>query len=189
MSYDVAELKRRFDNLLMVGAIHEVDHDNKKLKVKVGELITGWLPWPADVAANYVRWRPLKPGIQCVIASPSGELTQAIIIQILYTTELDSPETADDMDVITFNDGTEVRYDSTNSVLSIECAGDINVNAQGNMNAEVSGALSANVTGDAAIDAANIALNGGQPCVTTGHTCVFSGSNHPIGSSTVKAGV
>ncbi|KZN57601.1 hypothetical protein N473_06900 [Pseudoalteromonas luteoviolacea CPMOR-1] len=189
MSFDVAELKRRFDNLLMVGAIHEVDLENKKLKVAVGELITGWLPWPADVAANYIRWRPLKPGIQCLIASPSGELTQAIIIQILYTTELDSPETADDMDVVIFNDGTEVRYDSTTSVLSIQCAGDINVSTHGDATATVAGALTATVTGDAAIDAANIALNGGQPCVTTGHTCVFSGSNHPVGSSTVKAGV
>jgi phage baseplate assembly protein V len=71
--YELSELYRRLDNLIMLGLIHEVDLERKKLKVKIGEIITAWLPWPASIGRNYKRWQPLKPGIQVLLACPSGE--------------------------------------------------------------------------------------------------------------------
>ena len=79
--FDIAELYRRLDNMVLIGLIHEVDHQKKRLRVRSGETITGWLPWPADIGRNYIQWRPLQPGIQCVMVCPGGEISQGVISQ------------------------------------------------------------------------------------------------------------
>ncbi|KZX00999.1 hypothetical protein JL49_08050 [Pseudoalteromonas luteoviolacea] len=154
MSFEVAELMRRFANMLMLGTIEEVDHDTQKVRVKVGELVTGWLPWPAELGRNFIRWRPLKPGIQCLIACPAGEPTQAVIIQLLYTTEFHSPSISEHMDVLTFNDGTHIQYDSENSVFDVNCAKDVTINIAGNVTAHVVGDVVATVDGSTSITSA-----------------------------------
>ena len=163
MSFEVAELMRRFVNMLMLGTIEEVDHEAQKVRVKVGELITGWLPWPQELGRNFIRWRPLKKGIQCLIACPAGEPTQAVIIQLLYTSELHSPSSNEHMDVLLFNDGTQIQYDSENSVFDMSCAKDVIINIAGNLTAHIAGDVVASVDGSTSLSSAgdfNITTDG-----------------------------
>ncbi|MFN3881497.1 MAG: phage baseplate assembly protein V [Nitrincola lacisaponensis] len=124
---NIADLNRRLESLIRLGSIAEVDHAGRKLRVKTGGLLTGWLPWPAEVGRNYRRWRPLRTGTQVVLACPSGDPAQAVIIQILYTTVLNAPSADPDVDLIQFNDGSIIQYDSSNSHLIAECVGDVTV--------------------------------------------------------------
>jgi len=124
---NTADLNRRIESLIRLGTIDQVDHAARKLRVKTGGLLTGWLPWPAEVGRNYRRWRPLRTGTQVVLACPSGDPAQAVIIQILYTSALDAPSTHPDIDLIEFDDGTVIQYDSSSHHLTAHCVGNVTV--------------------------------------------------------------
>lgn len=109
---NAAELNRRLENLIRLGTIAQVDHAARTLRVQSGGLLTNWLPWPADIGRNYRRWRPLRIGTQVVLACPSGDPAQAVIVQVLYTDALNAPSSTPSMDLIEFEDGTVIEYDS-----------------------------------------------------------------------------
>jgi phage baseplate assembly protein V len=124
---NTADLNRRIESLIRLGTIAQVDHAARKLRVQTGGLLTGWLPWPAEVGRNYRRWRPLRTGTQVVLACPSGDPAQAVVVQILYTDLVNSPSTDPDLDVIQFDDGTVIQYDSGSSHLTADCVGNVTV--------------------------------------------------------------
>jgi len=106
------ELDRRLNNLLMVGTVLAVDHAARKLRVEIGEIRTAWLNWPAEMGRNYRRWRPLRAGQQLLLASPSGDPAQAVIAGMLYTAALPPPSDNPDLDLVEFEDGARIQYDS-----------------------------------------------------------------------------
>lgn len=195
-TFEVAELERRLANVIRLGTIAEADHDTKRIRVQSGDLVTAWLPWPAEVGNNYRRWRPLREGTQVVLAAPNGELAQAVVIGMLYTNDQAAPADDDNTDLVQFEDGTEIRYDSAASVLTVhsvneiqlQADGDLTATVQGNFSATVGGDLNADVTGNVSIDGSKIELNGGKGVVTGDCICAFTGRPHSDKSSTVTAG-
>lgn len=129
IQFDVSDLLRRIENLLKVGVIHEVDLDAKKLRVKMGDIITGWLNMPGEVTANYIRWRPLKTGTQVLVASESADPANAIIVQILYTADNQPVSTEETLDIIQFNDGTAISYNTATSALTAALASNGHITA------------------------------------------------------------
>ena len=123
MSFDTAQLFRRFENLIRIGTIADIDYPGKRLRVKSGELLTDWLAWPADIGRNFNHWRPLRNNTQVVLACPSGDPAQALIISMLYCSQLDAPSTDEAIDLVQFNDGTELQYDSASATLTITTTG------------------------------------------------------------------
>ena len=123
LDYQVAQLRLAVSNLVRLGEIDEVDlnhSDGPRVRVRLNETLRSpWLPVPAEVAANYTRWSPLTPGIQCVLISPAGDLSQARITQLLYSPSRPPPSLAADADVIAFDDGLTVEYHSASHHLSI----------------------------------------------------------------------
>jgi phage baseplate assembly protein V len=185
---NIADLNRRIESLIRLGTIAQVDHAARKLRVQTGGLLTGWLPWPAEVGRNYRRWRPLRTGTQVILACPSGDPAQAVVVQILYTTALDAPSTDPDIDLIEFDDGTLIHYDSAAHRLSIDVHGDASVQVEGDATLMVGGDLAATVEGVATLDATHIALNQGTGVVTGECICPFTGKPHADISTTVTAG-
>jgi len=121
----IEELERRLANVIRIGLVESVDHERKKLRVQIGDLLTGWLPWPVEMGRNFKRWRPLRVGTQVVLASPSGELPQAQIIGMLYTTDLSAPSSDPDLDLIEFDNGTTVSNNIQSGLLNVDCVGDV----------------------------------------------------------------
>jgi phage baseplate assembly protein V len=107
-----AELERRLANLIRIGVIQETNHADKKLRVAMGATQTAWLPWPAEIGNNFVKWRPLRVGQQVIVIAPSGELNQAVIVGQLYGGGIEAPSTDEQKDLIQFEDGTQIEYDS-----------------------------------------------------------------------------
>jgi phage baseplate assembly protein V len=130
MTWSIAELQRRLENLIAIGSITAVDHEKKCVQLSIsGRPPSNWLPFPAEIGRNFRRWRPLRPGIQAVVLSPSGNPAQAVIAQILYSDDLPPPVTAENLDVIQFEDGTTVSYDSDKHCLTLDSVGDIALKA------------------------------------------------------------
>jgi phage baseplate assembly protein V len=127
MSYDLAELQRKFAALVIFGTVSEVDHKAKKLRVTEGNLTSGWLPFPAETGRNYRRWRPIKLGQQLIVLCRAGDPNNGVIIGELYCESNDAPLTDENIDIIEFNDGAELRYDSKNKAMTIQSAGELNL--------------------------------------------------------------
>lgn len=119
-AFRTRDLERRLNNMLMIGTVAEVDHAGRKVRVKVGDIHTAWLNWPAEVGRNYRRWRPLRSGQQVVLSSPSGDPAQAVITGMLYSSATPSPSDNPDLDLVEFEDGTRLEYDSENHRAVVE---------------------------------------------------------------------
>ena len=128
------ELGRRMAGMLRVGVVHEIDYPGLRLRVKVEEIVTGWLPWPGFLGRNRVDWTPLKVGQEVLLAAPSGDLAQQAIVVAMLHVEGDPPPSTDpEKDIVQFRSGTVVTHDATTGDLDIECAGNITITAAGNI--------------------------------------------------------
>ena len=127
--FDQADLGRRLDQIICLGTLIKVYPKTRQIQVAIGDITTGKLPWPAEVGQNYIRWRPLRVGTQVVLACPSGDLQQAQVVGMSYTDAL-TPDSGDaHLDKITFNDGTEITYDSQQHTLHVHCQNKLHLQA------------------------------------------------------------
>ncbi|WP_425641408.1 phage baseplate assembly protein V [Marinomonas gallaica] len=113
------EIEQAIAAVIIIANIHELDYETRKLRCIHGETLTAWLPWPAEIGGNFIRWRPLRVGQQVVLASHAGDLTQAAIIGMLYSNDIVPEETSELIDVTEFTDGSKLRYDSENQKYEI----------------------------------------------------------------------
>lgn len=141
MSQTMSDLIRTFDNVICLGTIAAVDHAAAKVKLSLSGRETDWLPYPAEIGANFIRWRPLRAGTQVLAACPSGNPANAVIVQILYTAALPPPSTDGSVDLIQWDDGTLVRYDSAAKKMDVVSVGDVAVQATGDITAQAAGAV------------------------------------------------
>ncbi len=112
MSFKKAEFIRRQHEQIRLGEVSATDPEQHQLRVRSGGLDTAWLPYPADLGQNYRRWHPIRVGTPVVLASPGGDLSQAVIVGILHSPALPPPATDPNLDLIQFNDGTRISYRS-----------------------------------------------------------------------------
>jgi len=80
-----AELARRLENLLRPGTVAEVDHARALCRVRVGGLLTGWLPWFTRRAGSTSEWDPVSIGEQCLVLSPGGDPAAGYVLVGLYS--------------------------------------------------------------------------------------------------------
>ena len=178
------EIERALSRLVMIATVKETDAANRRLKVVYGDeqAESGWVPWPAEYGRNFTRWKPVRTGAQVVLLSPGGDLSRAVIAGQLYTTDITPPAAADTLDVVKYEDGTRIEYNSVTKALSINCAGAVSVAA--------AGAAKVTATGNVEVTGAAVKLNGGAAggVVCQSHLCAFTSAAHPQASATVTGG-
>lgn len=124
MSFSAADISRRLENLLCYATVAEVDNAAHLVRLSIGERKTGWLPYPAEIGANFRRWRPLRTGQQVLAACISGDPANAVIVKSLYSDDLPAPSDSATTDTIVFDDGTALTYDSAAHALTAAlCSG------------------------------------------------------------------
>ncbi len=131
--------QNRAEQILRLGTIEQIDNKNRRVKIRSAELLSGWVPWIGRIGHNYKAWTPPKKGTQVLTASPSGDFSQAIIVQVIYTENLNSPSTDEDVDIIEFNDGTVIKKDSHSITIDTPCA--LSINCDGTMNLSAGGVM------------------------------------------------
>lgn len=111
--YQVLEdLERRLSNLLRVGIIHNKGGEPAdRVRVKIGELHTAPLRWLTHRAGNDRDWWKPEDGEQVLVLSPSGDLSQGVVLPALYRDQFSAPSASPDKRVTVFSDGALIEYD------------------------------------------------------------------------------
>ena len=125
--YELGELNRQVSNLVRFGKVVELDEANARVKVSTAGLTTTWLPWAASRAGKTRKWSPPQVGEQVILASPYGDMTQAVIIGSVYQDDSPAPAASKDQETVIYPDGSQVDYNSATNTLTVTVAGNGNV--------------------------------------------------------------
>ncbi|MCP3908252.1 MAG: phage baseplate assembly protein V [Lentisphaerae bacterium] len=110
--YEITELQRNMANLVRIGTIAEADYVNAKVRVQIGELLTGWLDFISFRAALVKVWCPPEIGEQVLVVSPGGDLAQGVVMPALYQQTFPPTAATSTITKLTFADGAKLEYDS-----------------------------------------------------------------------------
>ena len=105
-------LARMIENLIRFGTIAETQMKPPRVRVKTGELLTGWLPWIALRAGADTDWDPPTIDEQVILFSPSGQLANGIALTGIYSTANPANGEREGLHRRTYRDGTLIEYDS-----------------------------------------------------------------------------
>nr|DAK38748.1 MAG TPA: baseplate assembly protein V [Caudoviricetes sp.] len=104
-----AEDQRKTANLIKQGNIAESDPAGR-VRVRIGNLLTDWLPYFVPFAGGVSVHRPPSVGENCLVLSPSGETAAGLVLCGLMSDQFPQPSNSADETVIRFPDGASIRY-------------------------------------------------------------------------------
>lgn len=111
-----AEDQRKTANLIKQGNIAESDPAGC-VRVRIGELLTDWLPYFVPFAGGVSVHRPPSVGENCLVLSPSGETANGLVLCGLMSDQFPQPSNSADETVIRFPDGASIRYNHASGSL------------------------------------------------------------------------
>ena len=189
--YALSDLAKRLSNIIRIGTIFEINHQTAKARVKIGELETDFLPWANANSGSNNSWNPPEIDEQVIILSPSGDLSQAVILPSIYKNN--ASDSDQDIKSITYQDGSKISFNVSSGTLDLDLKGDITIKVLGNANIEgdnINITASSNITLDGNVD---LGGSGGQGVARIGDKVEITGGSSagqwPIisGSSKIKS--
>ncbi len=117
----LTELNRRLANMVKVGRIQSVDLTQglPKVRVQMGELTSAWLPFLTQRAGDDTHWWPIALEEQVVVLSPSGDLSQGIVIGALFQHQFPPSSMSENVVRTEYSDGAVVEYDKESHHLRV----------------------------------------------------------------------
>lgn len=109
---DIPTLTRLIENLIRFGTITAVQMSPPRVRVKTGTLTTTWLPWLTPRAGADREWNPPTLNEQVILISPSGQLSNGIVLFGLFSDHLPPNGDRDGLHRRTYRDGAVIEYDS-----------------------------------------------------------------------------
>ncbi|MDG7052492.1 MAG: phage baseplate assembly protein V [Wolbachia endosymbiont of Alcedoecus sp.] len=119
-NFAISELNRKLANIIRVGLVKEIDHEKARVRVKVGEFLTDYLPWIIHRAGEDKTWSPPSIDEQVIVLSPGGELALGVVLPAIYQQKYPPPECQETVNILEFRDGTKLSYDSDKNHLEID---------------------------------------------------------------------
>lgn len=166
-----AEVLRALQNLIRIGTVADADYGSTRVRVAIGDLVTGWLPWVTTRAGSAVDWWAPSIGEQVIVLSPAGDLAQGFVLHSLYQANHAAPETDPDVRKVIYPDGTVIEYDATAKNLKVNAVGTINVICAGAANVQAPSitfdAPDSHFTGNVTVDK-RLTFKGGMAGSNTG---------------------
>jgi len=150
----LAELQRLINNIVTFGTISQTKvADGKALaRVKVMDRETDFLPVVSISNSFKKHFIPIRVGEQVVMISPFGEASGGLIIRSIFNKSAKEPSLANEhTEVMEYEDGTVITYDTKAKLLNISCVGDVVFKAGGNIKIEAGGNID--------IDGARVDIN------------------------------
>ncbi|MFP3016326.1 MAG: phage baseplate assembly protein V [Wolbachia sp.] len=130
-NFAISELQRKLANIVRIGIVKEIDYEKAKVRVKIGEFLTDWLPWITSKAGKDRDWSPPDIDEQVMVFSPLGELSLGVVLGGIYQEKYPAPENKKEINSIKFQDGTKFTYDKEKHHLEIEVVDKITLKAGG----------------------------------------------------------
>jgi len=113
-----AALPNLLGDLAREGVVESVDLAAGTARVRLGDLVTGDIPWLSGRAGKTRIASPPSVGEQVLVISPEGRTASAIIVGSLSSDA--HPHPVDDgSTAIVFEDGATIGYDPTSHALAI----------------------------------------------------------------------
>jgi len=109
----ITDLARRLSNQVVIGKISQIDHKRARYRVKFGNIETDWLPDTQSRSGATRVWEGRDIGEQVIIGSPSGDLSQGVILGSIHTDATQAGNNGAHHRVI-YPDGTTLDYDDEN---------------------------------------------------------------------------
>lgn len=119
-SFAISELSRKLANIIRIGLVKEIDYEKARVRVKVGEFLTDWLPWITYRAGEEKSWSPPSIDEQVIVLSPGGELSLGVVLPAIYQQKYFAPESRKTAHTFNFQDGTKLLYDREKHHLEID---------------------------------------------------------------------
>ena len=116
----LAEMDRRFANMIRLGKVQEIDHKKAKVRIAIGGLCTDFLPWITSHAGKTRNWSPPSIGEQVMVLSPGGDLGLGVVLPSIYQNKFPAPNDKEHVTAMTFADGATVEYDSETKALNVK---------------------------------------------------------------------
>lgn len=197
LEYRVAELERTLHNIIRIGTVAEGDYTAAKVRVRSGDLLTGWRPWLTQRAMGDRSWWAPRVGEQVVLLSPSGDPAQGVVLPSLFQASATPPADTPDIGRNIYPDGAVTEYDCENHVLKAIIPGDIIAEATGKIRASASGDVAVLAGNVIDLTAQQIKLNGAillnGPLVqgggSNGGDAILNGTLHVIDQVTADVDV
>lgn len=123
LAWEVAELRRRLDNVVRACTVAEVDFDRCVVRCRYAgdaddPALSGWLPWLTRRAGrDQEMWTP-SVGEQALLLAPGGDLANAICLPAICTPGASPTGATEGQHVVAYGDGAETVYDGDAHTLS-----------------------------------------------------------------------
>ena len=191
LEYRITELERRMANMLRFGIVDQLDASTAKVRVKCGDILTGWLPWLTKKAGIERTWWTPDVGEQVLMVSPFGDMAQAVVIPALYQAAFPPPSNNINQVAVVFedDDGTQYYAMLTRSTggISASLRGGLVVNAKNGIYLKAIG-TEAKITGEQTVKLVGTTSTDTLKGVVQGECiCAFTGKPHPMISANVLA--
>ncbi|KLT22638.1 baseplate assembly protein GpV [Wolbachia endosymbiont of Armadillidium vulgare str. wVulC] len=128
-SFAISELNRKLANVIRIGVVKEIDYEKAKVRVKIGEFLTDWLPWITMKAGEDRSWLPPNIDEQVIVLSPFGELSLGVALAGIYQQKYAAPKNKKEINSVKFQDGTKFTYNKGKHHLEIEVVDKITLKA------------------------------------------------------------
>jgi phage baseplate assembly protein V len=177
------DTERMAGDIARLGVIASVDRAAARCTVKIGDAVSGPIPWLARACGPLKIWAAPVVGEQVLIICPDAQLAGAVAVPGIFSTANPAPA-SDEAFSLHFGDGAVMRYDPESSAFAITlpAEGSIEIIARGGISIEgdvaITGDLS--VDGDVAvtgkIEATGDVIGQGKNLATHRHTGVQTGA-------------
>ncbi len=119
-NFAISELNRKLANIIRIGLVKEVDYEKARVRVKIGEFLTDWLPWVTARAGEDRSWFAPNIDEQVIVLSPYGELSLGVVLPAIYQEKYPPPENKKEINSVKFQDGTKLSYEQEKHHLKID---------------------------------------------------------------------
>lgn len=111
--FEITELNRRVANLLRIGTVDSVDLTSviPTCRVKIGQILTGWLPMLTFRASQDRTWWVYEVGEQVCVFSTCGDLSQGVVLGSINQNNHPAPANQNHVHRTVYADGAIIEYD------------------------------------------------------------------------------
>lgn len=129
---DTPDLPRLIGDIARVGVV--VSRSGDTCRLQLGDLVTGDVPWISGRAGSARVWSPPSIGEQCLLICPEGDAAAGVVLPGIFSDANPAPAD-DDAWLVTFEDGTRLRYDPATHALEaiLAAGGTVTIDAPGGL--------------------------------------------------------
>ena len=116
---DDADTGRLIGDVVRLGTIESVDHAEATCRVRVGDLVTGDVPWVAGRSGKSRTWSPPTLGEQGLLICAEGDTEAGIFLPGLFSTAAARPSDSASTKLSSFEHASALSYDHPSHCLPV----------------------------------------------------------------------